>query len=249
MPDQIEGYHVPRQDKLLRDFDRTAELMRGTLAARYGQEFTSELHQDARDEYAKLVPEVPLIKGARGMALSIFFIIAAQELAVYKAIQRRGMSPAEAWEICHQALRLRVAQIAPWKKRLLGWLMFAGPVKKAFARRQRAQEIARIGDFEVAYLGDQGQDFDLGVNYLRCAILEFVNRHEGEAFAPYVCMSDVVLSDALGWGLIRTQTLADGCSCCDFRFKKGGPTRISSKTPQVQETIQRIREQEAAQGT
>ncbi|MFV9646932.1 MAG: L-2-amino-thiazoline-4-carboxylic acid hydrolase [Desulfobacterales bacterium] len=64
-------------------------------------------------------------------------------------------------------------------------------------------------------------------------------------FAPYVCMSDIVLSEAMGWGLIRTQTLADGCPHCDFRFKKGAATQISSKTPEVQESIERIRKKEA----
>ena len=69
--------------------------------------------------------------------------------------------------------------------------------------------------------------------------------HGGEGFAPYVCMSDIALSEAIGWGLIRTQTLADGCPYCDFRFKKEAETQISSKTPEVQETIDRIRNEEA----
>ena len=104
------------------------------------------------------------------------------------------------------------------------------------------------GDFEVEYLIGGGDDFDWGVNYLECGNLRFAMQHGGEAFAPYVCMSDIALSDALGWGLIRTQTLADGCQYCDFRFKKGAATQISSKTPEVQAVIERIREQEAKQG-
>ena len=57
-------------------------------------------------------------------------------------------------------------------------------------------------------------------------------------------MSDIALSDAMGWGLIRTETLADGCERCDFRFKKGGKTRISSKTAEVQATIEKISKKE-----
>jgi hypothetical protein len=34
-------------------------------------------------------------------------------------------------------------------------------------------------------------------------------------------------SEMLDWGLIRTQTLAEGAGKCDFRFKKGGPTRVA----------------------
>jgi hypothetical protein len=107
-------------------------------------------------------------------------------------------------------------------------------------RREKRNELVRAGDFELRYVTGDGSDFDLGVDYVRCGNLELAKKLGAEAFAPYVCMSDVVLSDALGWGLTRTQTLADGCSHCDFRFKKNGATRISSKTPEVQETIERI---------
>ncbi len=46
---------------------------------------------------------------------------------------------------------------------------------------------------------------------------------------------------ALSWDLTRTQTLADGCDHCDFRFKKGAGMQITSKTPEVQETINGMR--------
>ena len=45
-------------------------------------------------------------------------------------------------------------------------------------------------------------------------------------YPPYHCAADMLYSDKLGWGLIRTQTLAEGAKRCDFRFKRGGPTRI-----------------------
>jgi len=61
-------------------------------------------------------------------------------------------------------------------------------------------------------------------------------------------MSHIALGQAMGWGIRRTQTLADGCPHCDFRFKDGAKTRISSKTTQVQETIERIRKREAEKG-
>jgi len=59
-----------------------------------------------------------------------------------------------------------------------------------------------------------------------------------------ILLTDIALGDALGWGLIRTQTIADGRESCDFRFKKGSETKISSKTPDVQATIEKIRKKE-----
>ncbi len=159
-------------------------------------------------------------------------------------MKQQGQLATEAWELCHQALRLRVAQIPRWKKWLLRHLIFSSLMKKIMAIRAKQQQKFSFGDFEIEYLMGEGDDFDLGLNCLQCGNHSFVMKHGEEEFAPFICMSDIVLSDALGWGLSRTQTLADGCHYCDFRFKKGAKTQISSKTPEVQAVIERIRDQE-----
>ena len=118
---------------------------------------------------------------------------------------------------------------------------------------QRMQKLADSIDsdramlefFKVRYVAGDGSEFDWGVDYLECGNYSFLKAQGAEEFAPYVCMSDIALGDALGWGLIRTQTIADGCEFCDFRFKKGGQTRISSKTAQVQATIEKIKDKES----
>ena len=102
-----------------------------------------------------------------------------------------------------------------------------------------------FGDFEIRYIPGNGENFDFGIDYVKCGNYEFAKEQGVEEFAPYICMSDIALSKALNWGLTRTQTLADGCDRCDFRFKQGGQTRISSKTPEVQITIDRISKTES----
>lgn len=247
MPSQIMGYYNSRKEKLLRDFDRTSVLMKDSLVARYSEEFATTLQREVRQEYEKLIPEIPYITGVRARALNTFLLITAQELAAYKAMKKQEKPPAEAWELCHLALRLRVEKIPRLRRWLLRRLMFSSLMRRIMARRARQQQNGGFGEFEIEYLIGEGDDFDLGVNYLQCGNYRFVMNHGGEAFAPYVCMSDIALSDAMGWGLIRTQTLADGCDYCDFRFKMGAATQISSKTPDVQDAIEKIRDQEAEQ--
>lgn len=244
MTDQIIGYYIERKATLLKEFDHTVSLMEDSLVKRYGTEFASNLKTDIRQEYEKLIPEIPYIQGVRGRSLNTFLLITVQELAVYKAMKKHGKPVGEVWELCHEALRLRVAEMPKWKRWLLKHFMFSSLVKKIMQKRAQKQEKGRFGDFEIEYLIGKGDDFDFGVNYLQCGNLNFVKNHGGDEFAPYVCMSDIALSDALGWGLVRTQTLADGYLHCDFRFKKGEATRISSKTPEVQETIERISKKE-----
>ena len=245
MADQIVGYYTARREELLRGFDATCALMRASLAARYGEELADALANETRRHYEELIPEIPFIEGPRARALNTFLLISAQELAVYKALAKRGKSPAEAWEICHEALRLRLAAFPQWKRRLMRWFMFSGLVRRIVAKRARKKQKLCYGDFEIEYVVGEGEDFHFCVNYLQCGNYKFVAEYGGEAFAPFVCMSDIALGEAMGWGLIRTQTLADGCPHCDFRFKKGAATQISSKTPDVQDTIERIRKKEA----
>ena len=248
MPTQITGYYTSSKEKCLKDFDKTCTLMKDALVTRYTAEFVDTLEKAVRREYETLIPEIPYIKGGRARALNSFLLITAQELAVFKAMEKHGKPPAEAWELCHEALRLKVATVPRWKKWIMGRIMFSGLMKKITARRARKGEKGRFGEFEIEYLAGEEDDFNFGVNYLQCGNYNFAVKHGGAAFAPYICMSDIALSDAMGWGLTRTQTLADGCSYCDFRFKEGAPTQISSKTPEVQDTIEKIRIRESGQG-
>jgi hypothetical protein len=160
-------------------------------------------------------------------------------------MKKHGKGPGEAWEICHEAIKERMKVFSKLKRRLFKRLMYSHFLMRRIRRRVERQEQHKLGEFEMRYFMGDGIDYDWGVDYLGCGNYNFAKRYGAEDFAPYVCMSDIALGDALEWGLIRTQTLADGCEFCDFRFKKGSSTRISSKTPEVQATIERIKIKES----
>lgn len=235
------GYYTARADSLLRDFDETALLTRARLAPGSGSDFADMLILAIREEFERLIPEIPHIAGLRALPLNAFLRATAQELAVYRAMKKLGRSADEAWEVCHEAIVAKMEAYPAWKIWLLHKLMFSGLMKRRVRKRAASDEPLRLGDFEVRYLLGDGDNFDWGVDYVGCANYEFMKSQGAGEFAPYVCMSDIALSEALGWGLTRTQTLADGCECCDFRFKEGAVTHISSRTPEVQATIERIR--------
>lgn len=229
-----------RRKSLLRSFDKTARLARPGLVSRYGASFADTLYREVREEYDRLIPEIPHIKGARARALNTFLRVTAQEIAVYKVMKRHGRSAGEAWEVCHDAITARMQRYPAWKIWLLKTIMFSRLLERIVRRRAEKKEQLRFGDFEVRYLIGDGEDWDWGVDYVECGNYNLVKSQGVEEFAPYVCLSDMALGEALGWGLRRTETLADGCGRCDFRFTKGAGTHISSKTPEVQDTIERI---------
>ena len=234
------NYYLPKKTKLLKDFDKTADLTQDYLVKRYGEELANRLYRETRQEYEKIIPEIPHIEGPRARALNLFLLIVAQELAVYRIMKKHGKSLGEAWEICYEAIKLRMEKFSRIKRWLLKKLMYSNFLMKRVKRRAERGEQLKFGDFEIRYLIGDGKEFDWGVDYVACGNYNFLKAQGAEEFAPYVCLSDMALGDALGWGLIRTQTIADGCESCDFRFKKGNETKISSKTPEVQVTIEKI---------
>lgn len=234
------NYYASKKLKLLNDFDKTADLIQDYLAQCYGGEFANILYQETRQEYEKIIPEIPHIKDPRARALNSFLLITAQELAVYRTMKKNSKTPGQAWEICHEAIKRRMKKFSKIKRWLLKKLMYSNFLIKRVKGRTERNEKLKFGDFEIKYLIGDGKEFDWGVDYVGCGNYNFVKAQGAEEFAPYVCMSDIPLGDALEWGLIRTQTIADGCTTCDFRFKKASKTKISSKTPEVQATIDKI---------
>ena len=243
----IANYYASRKPKLLKDLDKTAGLVRGFVVSSYGADSADNLYREVRQTYEELIPQIPHIEGTRASALNTFLLITAQELAVYKVMKKYGRTAGEAWEICHAALRFKLEKFPKIKRWLLTRLMHSRFLRRRMKKRAEAGQQLEVGNFATKYVIGDGKNFDWGVDYVACGNYRFVQDQGADEFAPYVCMSDIALSDALGWGLIRTETLADGCERCDFRFKKGGKTQISSKTPEVQATIERIKKQETRQ--
>ena len=69
------------------------------------------------------------------------------------------------------------------------------------------------------------------MTYTRCAIRELAVAYGAAEIAPYICLADITGSRAFGWGLTRTETIAQGASRCDFRFKRGADTRVRVSLP------------------
>jgi hypothetical protein len=161
------GYYSARKEKLLKDFDSTSSLMKASLVTRYSEEFANTLQREVRQQYEELIPEIPYIRGPRARMLNTFLLISAQELAAYRAMAEHGKPPGEAWELCHEALRLRLAEFPRWKRRLMRRFMFSRFVRRIMARRVRQEQKARFGDFEIEYLIGEGDDQLPSVRELR----------------------------------------------------------------------------------
>ena len=94
--------------------------------------------------------------------------------------------------------------------------------KRIPARRQWSED-SHKRKYENDWVVDilPGNDeYDLGYDYHECGICKLCQDEGCPELAVYLCRMDYVLADIMNMKLVRTGTIAEGASCCDFRYSK-----------------------------
>jgi len=208
------------------EFDLVAKSARSVMREYFCDENVSELLTEARREFENLIPRLPYIGGKQPFVE--FIIFTAMLLAVYRVNQSRGKTAEQTGELVYEIGRSFLKSFPAFLFRLFIPVNFSRYYLERL--RKRAKE-SRAREYPEGYVynfieGD-GKTFDYGVDYLECASCKFLAKYGAPELALYLCPVDILYSKALGWGLMRTQTLAEGADKCDFRFKKGGPTKVA----------------------
>ena len=197
------------------------------MISQCGEAFAATMVGETRQEYSKLIPEIPYI--GRNRILVRFIIGTAQSLAIYRALASHGKTLEEAGKLYYlicQALLNSYPGIVHW---LIGRMSFSRFFLRALKKEAlESQKRLYPGGYVFSFVDGDGREFDYGVDYSECGGCKFLSQQGASEFAPYVCTADIIYSELFGWGLTRTKTIAEGFEKCDFRFKKGGKTRVAS---------------------
>ena len=222
-----ETYFISRKSKLLKDFDNLMKKARIVLISQYGKEFAETIVSETRQEYSKLIPEIPYV--GQNRILVQFITGTAQSLAIYRALGNHGKTVEEAGKLYYlicKALLNSYPRIVRW---LIGKVSFSKFYLRALKKGAlKSQKRLYPGGYVFSFVDGDGREFDYGVDYSECGGCKFLSKQGASELAPYICTADIIYSELFGWGLTRTKTIAEGFEKCDFRFKKGGKTRVAS---------------------
>lgn len=219
--------YISCKKQLLRSFDRSIARSKRVFIDRYGKERANSLIRESRREYESIIPQIPFI-GDKNPFL-IFLLPTSRYLAIYRILLRRGLTVEEAGQIIYQMNEAELNSIPIIVRRIIGYLWFSPWLIRRFRKRAKeSQERKYSGGYVLTFIEGDGQKFDYGFDYTECAGCKFLNEQNASEFSPFMCALDKAASEALGWGLTRTMTIADGFEKCDFRFKKEGKTNIMS---------------------
>lgn len=219
-------YYARRLNRYLRQFDSFVEHVRGDLDTAFEPSTVPALIAEIRQSYAGLIPGLPYLGGKQ--PFTQFVLSTALELAIYRALRARGLSVEQSSVLIFRMGQSLVSSYPAFALGLFRFMSFSPFYKRQLrARAAESHQRRYEGGYVFDYVEGDGREFDYGVDYLECASCKYLAQQGASELAPYLCAADVIYSRALGWGLTRSTTLAEGFSRCDFRFKKGGPTRVA----------------------
>lgn len=174
---------------------------------------------DAMDDPGLLAPQ-----------MRAFSVGGAIYIAFYLALAPTGFSAERVWNVAERATQLHFERMSGIERSLASGAMLGWPMKALSRWLAGRSKDAPVGGWVFDFIEGEG-DLAYGVNYRRCAIRDLAVSQGAADFAPYICLSDIVGSNLFGWGLKRSETLAQGGSHCDFRFRRGANTEVKVHLP------------------
>lgn len=218
-------HYTSKKDKLLKEFDHVVGRVKKVLVHRYGEQFAEEVMKETRREYETLIPKLPFI--GKKNSLEFNLVSSAWYLALYRVLKARGKSLDEIGQVSYEMYDSWFDSVPSILACLMGRWRFSWYYMRKLKRdASESQKKTYTADFVYTIIPGDGKSFDWGVDYHECAISKFYKDQGAEEFLPYLCPMDGVISDRCGLGLVREKTLSEGFDRCEFRFKRGGETRV-----------------------
>ena len=219
-----DDYYTSQKERLLRDFGRAKRFSK-VLALHVDDQPTSAIIQETRQEFERLIPEIPYI-GGKANNLTQDLIDCTMLLALYQVLKREGFRIEEIGKIVIEMEQKRVHSYPRFVLKLLGKVIHSPLGKNRLKKAaDKSQEGRYPGGWVSVYIEGDGEEFDFGIDYLECGLCKFCHQQGADEFTPYLCQFDYVQQSAMRAGFFRSMTLAEGAERCDFRWKRGGETR------------------------
>ena len=190
---------------------------------------TEAVISSSREQLTKLI-DVMDDPGLFAPQMRAFSVGGAIYIAFYLALAPQGFTAERVWSVAERATQLHFERMSGMEKSLASGAMFGWPMKALSRWLAGKSNDAPVGGWVFDFVEGEG-DVAYGVNYRRCAIRELAVSQGAAEFAPYICLSDIVGSNQFGWGLQRSETLAQGGAQCDFRFRRGASTDVKVRLP------------------
>ncbi len=224
--ENVGGSYLSQKSRLLNDFDKVVEKYgKRLLVSRYDSELADKIIEESHHEYEMLIPKIPDIGGKKNPR-ERSLIQSAWALAVYRGMKSHGKTAEEAGRLSYELVEAQLASTPRWILQLLGrWRFTRYSLNQRRKDALESQKRRYHEDWVLTFVEGNGKEFDFGSDATECGICKFFHAEGADELTPYLCRTEFAVSRALGLGMARTTTLAEGGKVCDTRYKRGRETR------------------------
>jgi ubiquinone/menaquinone biosynthesis C-methylase UbiE len=234
----VKDYYMKNKEKLMVQFDKLLHISKELLLKHFTEKELEEMFKQMRNEYEKIIPEIPYIGGRKNSFTSLlvdtitivpFFRILENKDLTYREI---GEFTYEFWE---EIFKRRVHKFEKTGQTPVDqffndtFLNF----NKILAKSSQLKKYP--DDFVMEFLEGDGKTFDYGYTFTECGVNKFFKKLGIEKYTPFMCLSDFVQANIYGFGFTRTQTIGNGAPICDHRFLKNSTTPRAWPPDKLQE--------------
>ncbi|MHA2250303.1 MAG: L-2-amino-thiazoline-4-carboxylic acid hydrolase [Candidatus Kariarchaeaceae archaeon] len=215
-----ENYYLKNKSKIMKRYNNLVfNHFIKHVEDRFDEDELNQIKDQIYTEYQDILPQIPYIGGKKNYWTSLF-IDASIALVVIKVLKSKGLTAEEIGKVFFDFQESRINQKS-WLGRFSIKLAFMSRFGKWYWKRlaKKSKKTIYEDDFIFDYVPGDG-DFEYGVNFTRCPLVDFFKNHGAGDITPYICLADYATVNTLGYGFRRTKTIAMGADDCDHRFYK-----------------------------
>jgi hypothetical protein len=218
-------YYLNHQDTILEGVDPFLKAIRNRLKRTKNENSAQKIIEQTHQNFIALLPDLPYIGGDNN-TLTPTFYQSALALAFYQVMKQQGETLEESGKTLYQAMRALI---------LTPEVLGGADIKMANSQAARdyfkntaaySQKRQYPEDWLYYFVQGDGVSFDYGVDYQECAICKYFKSQNAFELARYLCLGDYPISQQYETGLVRSTTLANGGTVCDFRYQSGRQPNI-----------------------
>ena len=223
----VKDYYRKNKAKLTAQFDKFLHISKETLLQRFNEPELEEVFNEMRNEYEKLIPEIPYIGGRKNPFTSML-VDSVSMLAFFRILEKMGMTYREIgqdyYEIWEKINKIRVHKLEKAGQNPVDQYFNDTYINFNKSLAKTLQQKKYPDDFVMEFVEGDGKTFDYGYRFTECGIHKVFKKLGAEKYVPFLCLTDFVQANVYGFGFTRTQTIGNGDPICDHRFLKNGKT-------------------------
>jgi hypothetical protein len=204
---------------LLEQYDAKRPARRELYLHVFGENEIDDMLDEMRDRYEVIIPDMPFI-GESNFHLQ-WFIPNSEKLAEYLVVANYGVTKKDFSNLHLMQASKDLLAMGQEQLIAIGKMQFGYQTELFMAATALWSQFRVYPDDYVIYFrrGD-GVDFDWGLDYTRCANVQFYKKFDAvDLVLPLICTQDYIAGSAMRTGYRRTMQIATGDPICDLRWK------------------------------